>query len=187
LLDCALADAEVLLSHAVGIVRHSLRLKLPSLLLQPHRVEVFGRSVAARCSGMPVPYITRTRDFHNHRFFVTPDVLIPRPETEILIERALELAPSLPQCSGSASTLVDLGCGSGISPNLPLSEMSCTHRCRSYVSSLQAALRCHCCILFLSTGAVLPTIFPLLLFELPASMNFAFERAVIRVKSPRCC
>jgi hypothetical protein len=111
--DCALADAEVLLSHAMRLPRHSLRLNLPKLLLQPCHASAFSRSVALRCSGTPVPYITRSRHFYNHEFFVTEDVLIPRPETEILVEHALQLAPSLPPSKESTFTFVDLGCGSG--------------------------------------------------------------------------
>jgi HemK-like putative methylase len=114
--ECALVDAEVLLSHATSMPRNSLRLNLPKLTLQPQHVAAFNLAVALRCSGTPVPYITRSRHFYNHEFFVTQDVLIPRPETEILVEHALQLAPSLPPsaCSSdSAFTFIDLGCGSG--------------------------------------------------------------------------
>ncbi len=117
--DCALADAEVLLSHALSVPRHSLRLNLPKLHLQPRHVTSFSRAVALRCTGTPIPYITRSRHFFEHEFFVTADVLIPRPETEVLITEALRLAPSLPPSMTSsehAFTFVDLGCGSGIHP-----------------------------------------------------------------------
>ena len=118
----ALADAEVLLSHAMCIPRHSLRLSLPKLHVQQSHAASFSRFVALRCSGTPVPYITRSRHFHDHEFFVTPDVLIPRPETEVLVDRALHLARALPpssQCGGAAFTFVDLGCGSGTAPIPP--------------------------------------------------------------------
>ncbi len=118
--DCALADAEVLLSHALSVPRHSLRLNLPNLLLKPRHVTSFSHAVAVRCTGTPVPYITHSRHFFEYEFFVTADVLIPRPETEVLITEALRLAPSLPRSAPSsehAFTLVDLGCGSGIHPH----------------------------------------------------------------------
>ncbi len=119
--DGALADAEVLMSHVLSIPRHSLRLNLPKLHLQPSHVLTFSRSVARRCTGTPTPYITRSRHFFEHEFFVTEDVLIPRPETEVLVAEALQLAPRLPPSSQSiepAFTFVDLGCGSGMHPLL---------------------------------------------------------------------
>ena len=67
--DCALADAEVLLAHATRTPRHSLRLNLPRLQLQQLHVASFARCVDLRCSGVPVPYITRSRHFYDHEFF----------------------------------------------------------------------------------------------------------------------
>lgn len=61
-----------------------------------------------RVAGEPVAYIVGWREFHGHRFRVTPDVLIPRPDTETLVDAALALVP------GDASARVlDLGTGSG--------------------------------------------------------------------------
>jgi hypothetical protein len=117
--DCsdALADAEVLLSHAIGTPRHTLRLNLPKICMRRCHAALFSRSVNLRCSGIPVPYITRSRHFFEHEFFVTSDVLIPRPETELVITEALRVAPLLPPSTheaGALFTLVDLGCGSGV-------------------------------------------------------------------------
>ena len=113
----ALVDAEVLLSHALSIPRHSLRLNLPKISMQRCHAALFNRSINLRCSGVPVPYITRSRHFFEHEFFVNPNVLIPRPETELVITEALRLAPLLPESThetGAPFTLVDLGCGSGV-------------------------------------------------------------------------
>ena len=65
--------------------------------------------VARRAAREPLPYITGNRDFWDLTFEVTPDVLIPRPETEIIVEAALEILPS-----GPALSIVDACTGSGV-------------------------------------------------------------------------
>ena len=64
--------------------------------------------VARRASGEPVAYITGAREFYGRTFRVTPDVLIPRPETELLVDVALQSVSGL-----RAPRIVDLGTGSG--------------------------------------------------------------------------
>lgn len=59
--------------------------------------------------GVPLPYILGSWDFFNRLFKVTPDVLIPRPETELLVEKAIEFGQSLDSLS-----IIDVGTGSGI-------------------------------------------------------------------------
>jgi len=62
--------------------------------------------------GIPLPYIINRQAFYGLDFFVTPDVLIPRPETELLVEIAIEWLRAHP----GARTLIDIGTGSGIIP-----------------------------------------------------------------------
>lgn len=69
-----------------------------------------GALVVRRATGEPVAYLTGTREFYGRTFRVTPDVLIPRPETELLVERALALVDERPP---TALTIVDVGTGSG--------------------------------------------------------------------------
>ena len=64
--------------------------------------------VARRAAGEPVAYILGWREFHGHRFGVTPDVLIPRPDTETLVDAALGLLPE-----DRPARVLDLGTGSG--------------------------------------------------------------------------
>lgn len=64
--------------------------------------------VARRHGGEPIAYIIGWREFFGHRFSVTPDVLIPRPETELLVECALSAIAEIPQ-----ARVLDLGTGSG--------------------------------------------------------------------------
>ena len=100
-------DAEVLLRHVLGIGRAQLFLRLPD----PAGDEV-GKAldvlVGRRLAGEPVAYLTGTREFMGLPFQVDPAVLIPRPETELLVEWALEWLKPRKQ-----ATVVDAGTGSG--------------------------------------------------------------------------
>jgi release factor glutamine methyltransferase len=64
--------------------------------------------VVRRVAGEPIPYITGSREFHGREFKVTPAVLIPRPDTELLVELALQRLPA-----GLPARVLDLGTGSG--------------------------------------------------------------------------
>lgn len=100
-------DAQVLLGHALGVSRAWLIAHRDDVLPAPAaaRFEVL---LAQRCSGIPVAYLLGEREFHGRRFRVSPDVLIPRPETELLVEVALDLLPRSSPCA-----VLDLGTGSG--------------------------------------------------------------------------
>ncbi len=71
-------------------------------------VEEFRDLIARRTAGIPVAYLTGAREFYGREFTVTPAVLIPRPETELLVELALERVPA-----DVAGRVLDLGAGSG--------------------------------------------------------------------------
>ncbi len=75
--------------------------------LETEALERFRESVERRASGEPFQYIVGVQDFFGRQFRVTPEVLIPRPETELLVEAAIELA------SGSDPYICDVGTGSG--------------------------------------------------------------------------
>lgn len=83
-------DAELLLRYATGLDRVAL-LVHPSRALPERSVEIFRSWVHRRMKREPIAYILETREFWGLDFHVTPDVLIPRPETELLIETALRL------------------------------------------------------------------------------------------------
>src|SRR5690349_22038271 len=70
------------------------------------QVDQFRGVVERRAAGEPLQYITGVQDFFGREFRVTPDVLIPRPETELLVEAALEV-------SKAAKFICDVGTGSG--------------------------------------------------------------------------
>ncbi len=97
--------AEVLLSHALGRERVYLYAHPEQELREVEWIH-YGRYLHERMQGKPTQYITRRQEFYGREFRVTPDVLIPRPETEHVVEAALRLA-------GGARRILDVGAGSG--------------------------------------------------------------------------
>ena len=100
-------DAEVLLMHVCGFDRSQLIARDETALsnAQQHLLESL---LTRRKRGEPIAYLTGTREFWSMEFDVTPATLIPRPETELLVEKALEHIPRDAQW-----TIADLGTGSG--------------------------------------------------------------------------
>jgi release factor glutamine methyltransferase len=98
--------AEVLLAHAVRHDRTWLYAHSNEELREVWWIH-YGRYLNERLNGKPTQYITRKQEFYGREFAVSPDVLIPRPETEHVIEAALEKLAAMP------GTVVDVGCGSG--------------------------------------------------------------------------
>jgi release factor glutamine methyltransferase len=121
-----LDDASARLSAALGLEKREARLEARVLAafawnvapawLIAHDTDTptaaqttqFTTLLARRLSGQPVAHLTGTREFYGRSFQVSPDVLIPRPETELLVERALARMPP-----GQAVDVLDLGTGSG--------------------------------------------------------------------------
>lgn len=97
--------AEVLLGHALGRGRAWLYAHPEHELSLVEWIH-YGRYLHERLQGRPVQYITRKQEFYGREFEVTPAVLIPRPETEHVVEHALRLARG-------ARRVVDIGAGSG--------------------------------------------------------------------------
>src|SRR3954453_14408401 len=81
--------AEVLLAHAVRHHREWLYAHSNETLLEVWWIH-YGRYLNERLNGKPTQYITRKQEFYGREFAVSPDVLIPRPETEHVVETALE-------------------------------------------------------------------------------------------------
>ena len=103
-------DAEVLLAEARGCRRIELYTAFNELADEPVRT-VFRELVRRRADGMPVAYLVGRREFYSAEFRVTPQVLIPRPETEFIITTLLDLVGDARQ---SELTIADVGTGSGI-------------------------------------------------------------------------
>lgn len=105
--DEARAEAEILLAHALGADRTLLYAR-PERLLSPDEARRYDTLLAHRAEGWPVAYLTGRREFHGLVLRVTPHVLVPRHETELLVELALERIPA-----GRHARVADLGTGSG--------------------------------------------------------------------------
>lgn len=105
--DTPRLDAEVLLRHVLGIDRTQLFTRLRDNL-ESANLTSCEALIERRLAGTPVAYLTGCREFMGMPFQVGPGVLVPRPETELLVERALEWLQDRP-----ASTVLDIGTGSG--------------------------------------------------------------------------
>jgi len=104
--DSARLDAEVLLAHVLGKDRTYLY-TWSDKTLSTEQARRFDRLLARRQQGEPVAYLIGEREFWSLTLKVDPSTLIPRPDTELLVEQALELLPTSPR------RVVDLGTGTG--------------------------------------------------------------------------
>ena len=100
-------DAEVLLSKATSKTRTYFRAWPEKMLSQQEEADFLGLLEKRMC-GHPIAHLTGTREFWSKEFMVSANVLIPRPETELLVELALKLMPP-----GQPAHIADLGTGSG--------------------------------------------------------------------------
>ncbi len=108
--DSPRLDAEILLADALGCRRIDLYTSFGNVPSEEQRA-AFRELVRRRAGGTPVAYLVGRREFYSLSFRVTPEVLIPRPETELLVVTLLDLAGSRP--SGGPITIADVGTGSG--------------------------------------------------------------------------
>jgi release factor glutamine methyltransferase len=104
--DSARLDVELLLAQVLGKSREFLY-TWPEYMPTASDIERFRQLCARRASGYPIAYLLGRREFWTLDLRVTPDVLIPRPDTELLVSVTLALLP------GAVATVADLGTGSG--------------------------------------------------------------------------
>jgi release factor glutamine methyltransferase len=122
--DAPRLDAELLLAFAANVTREGLYTK--SIAVDEILRKRGKTLVDLRASRMPLAYITGRREFYSLEFEVSPEVLIPRPETETLVGAALEALTARP-----AANVIDLGTGSGaialaIAVNAPHARVTAT-------------------------------------------------------------
>ena len=98
-------DAEVLLTHVLGISRTRLFVQLPETM-EAKRIAAFEALIEQRVRGLPVAYLTEECEFYSLPFRVTSAVLVPRPETELIVEHVIAHAQP-------GERVLDLGTGSG--------------------------------------------------------------------------
>lgn len=106
-LDTPRLEAEVLIAHGLGLRRLDLYLQFDRPLTEAELAPLRDL-VRERGRGVPVAYLTGTREFYAHPFRVTRDVLVPRPETEGLVDLALAVLAEVP-----GPRVADVGTGSG--------------------------------------------------------------------------
>jgi len=122
-------DAELLLGHTLNKNRAWLYAN-GNQPLQKHHQNIFGALLARRTNREPVAYLTQHKPFFGLDFLVTPQVLIPRPETELLVETAITLikANLIKSRNNKRLLIVDVGTGSGciavaLAKNLPQAQL----------------------------------------------------------------
>lgn len=100
-------EARALLCHVLGVPREQL-IAHPDTVPDAEQRRRFAAAVAQRRAGTPLAYLLGTQEFHGHVFTVGPAVLVPRPDTEVLVDTALALlAPA------RGARVLELGTGSG--------------------------------------------------------------------------
>ena len=103
----AALDAELLVAHVIGDGRSAVAAD-PARMLAPEELFALESLARRRLAGEPVAYLTGRREFWSLELEVTPDVLVPRPETELVVERVLRAIAGIERPS-----VLDLGTGSG--------------------------------------------------------------------------
>ena len=146
-------DAELLLSHVLGTSRLELYLRF-EMPVFPEHLAAFRELIKKRAAYAPVSYLTSRKEFFSLEFYVDSRVLIPRPETEVLVENVL-------QAQEAPCQLIDIGTGSGaiaisLAVNRPEWEVlatdvsadvlevaqknAVTHKCAERLTFLQGSL-----------------------------------------------
>ncbi len=106
-INSAMLDAELILSKTLGLSREKILLNL-NKKINDEVLEKFNYYLKLRKKNRPIAYILGYKDFWKYKFQVDKNVLIPRPETELIIEQALKNLPRL-----SKKNILDIGTGSG--------------------------------------------------------------------------
>lgn len=128
--ESARLDAELLLAQVLGQPRSYL-MAWPERVLSEPQAQQFAALIARRAAGEPIAHILGRREFWSLDLEVTSDTLIPRPETELLVEQALAHVPE-----DAAWDIADLGTGSGA---IALAMASERPRCRIEASDASSA------------------------------------------------
>jgi release factor glutamine methyltransferase len=107
-IDTPLLDAVVLLAHALDTTKEKLLACMPEPV-DPQAEQLFRGFIDRRCKGIPVSYIRNRKEFFGLEFYVDERVLVPRPDTEVLVEKVLDVARADPRLR----RVHDVGTGSG--------------------------------------------------------------------------
>lgn len=148
--------AEVLLAHALGRGRAYLHAHSTDELSEVGWIH-YGRYLYQRLGGKPTQYITGKQEFYGREFRVSPAVLIPRPETEHLVETVLRRSPG-------CRDIVDIGCGSGavgltlaLESAMPVTLTDISMQALQVAASNATALGARAALVCCDLGAALPS------------------------------
>lgn len=111
-INSARLDAEIILAHTIHRPRTYLHAH-DDQMIEPHRQEIADARLNLRLDRTPIAYIVGHKEFYGRQFKVTTATLIPRPESETIIEILKELLPSTPALIPNKKSLIDVGTGSG--------------------------------------------------------------------------
>ena len=110
--DSPRLDAEILLCHVLGLQRLDLYLQFDRPLSEEEKSE-YRQLLSCRGDREPVAYITGEKEFMSLSFHVTPEVLIPRPDTEVLVEESVRLIEEWKKAKKVLPSVFEIGSGSG--------------------------------------------------------------------------
>ncbi len=111
---CNRHDAEIILAHILKIKRADV-IAFPEQTIDHHNVSLFKEYTQRRAANEPLAYIVGEKEFYGRVFNITQETLVPRPETEVLVERALAIAQNhIKKSPRKPLIIVDVGTGSGI-------------------------------------------------------------------------
>lgn len=122
-------DAEVLFGYCLGIPRGEVFLKRDEPVKQDV-IRIYTNFIKQRAGHIPVAYLLNEKDFMGLRFFVNQDVLIPRPETELLVEEVIKQSA----ISNKPSLIIDIGTGCG---NIAVSLAKFVEEAKVYATDIE--------------------------------------------------
>lgn len=106
-------DVEVLLEFALNLSKTQILLKRDEEIPE-EKLAWLNDAISMRKTGLPIAYITNQKEFYGYDFFVSPSVLIPKPDTEILVEKAIDIIiEKMEARENSILTICDMCTGSG--------------------------------------------------------------------------
>lgn len=112
-IDEVFLKSRILLAHILNVEKEYLIIHDDEVLLSLQENEFFEK-VNKLCSGVPIQYLTNSQEFMGFNFYVDENVLIPQPDTEILVENVISIIKNLQKSCQKEITVLDLCTGSGI-------------------------------------------------------------------------